>query len=61
MHRNRIKADNKDSYCHYFEFLYAKIRKYNVASRHIYNMDEKGFLIGITLRQKRVCSRQLRE
>ena len=29
--------------------------------RHIYNMDEKGFLVGITSRSKRVFSRQLYE
>jgi hypothetical protein len=61
MDRNRVKADNKDSYHHYFKLFHAKIRQYNVELRHIYNMDEKGFLIGITPRQKRVFSRQLWE
>jgi hypothetical protein len=61
MDRNRVKADNKDSYRHYFKLLHSKIRQYNVEPRHIYNMDEKGFLIGITSRQKRVFSRQLWE
>jgi hypothetical protein len=61
MDRNRVKADNKDNYCHYFEFLHARIQQYNVEPRHIYDMDEKGFLIGITSRQKRVFSRKLWE
>jgi hypothetical protein len=60
MDRNRVKANNKDSYRYYFE-LHARNRQYNVEPHHIYNMDEKGFLIGITLRQKRVFSRQLWE
>jgi hypothetical protein len=54
MDRDRVKADGRDSYCYYFELLYAKISQYNVKPRHIYNVDEKGFLISITLRQKRV-------
>jgi hypothetical protein len=57
--RDHIKADNRDSYCHYFELLYPKIRQYNVKPRYIYNMDEKGFLIGNTSRQKRIFSKQL--
>jgi hypothetical protein len=61
MDRDRVKADNRDTYCHYFELLHAGIRQYNVEPRHIYNMDEKGFLVGITSRQKRVFSRQLWE
>jgi hypothetical protein len=56
---DRVKADNRDSYCHYFELLHARIRQYNVEPRHIYHMDEKGFLIGITSRQKRIFSKQL--
>jgi hypothetical protein len=61
MDRNRHKADNMDSYSRYFALLHAKIRQYNVDARYIYNMDEKGFLIGVTSRQKRVFSKQLWE
>jgi hypothetical protein len=61
MDRNRHKADNMDSYSRYFALLHAKIRQYDVDARHIYNMDEKGFLIGVTSRQKRVFSKQLWE
>jgi hypothetical protein len=59
MDRTRVKADSEHSYRHYLELLYAKIRQYDVEPRHIYNMDEKGFLAGVTLRQKRIFSRQL--
>jgi hypothetical protein len=58
---NRVKADNRDSYHHYFKLLHAKIQQYNVEPQHIYNMDKKGFLIGITSKQKRVFSKQLWE
>jgi hypothetical protein len=59
MDRNRHQADTEDSYHQYFELLQAKIREYDVEPRHIYNMDEKGFLVGCTLKTKRVFSKQL--
>ena len=59
--RSRFNADSYDKYKLYFDLLHEKIRKYNVDPRHIYNMDEKGFLIGITSRSKRVFSKQLWE
>jgi hypothetical protein len=33
------------------------MRKYKVEEENVYNMDEKGFLMGITGRSKRVFSR----
>ena len=59
MDRNRHQADTEDSYHQYFELLQAKIREYDVEPRHIYNMDEKGFLVGCTSKTKRVFSKQL--
>ncbi|KAF1839325.1 hypothetical protein BDW02DRAFT_575424 [Decorospora gaudefroyi] len=59
--RNRHQADTEDNYQSYFNLLSSKIQEYNVDARHIYNMDEKGFLIGITSRSKRVFSKQLWE
>jgi hypothetical protein len=59
--RTCVKADSEKSYGHYLELLCAKFRQYNMEPRHIYNMDEKGFLAGITSRQKRIFSRQLWE
>jgi hypothetical protein len=58
---DRVKADSEHSYCHYFKLLYAKIQQYDIEACHIYDMDAKGFLIGVTLRQKRVFSKQLWE
>jgi uncharacterized protein YndB with AHSA1/START domain len=37
------------------------MEKYKIEPRHIYNMDEKGFLIGILGKQKRVFSKQVYE
>jgi hypothetical protein len=61
MDHNRHKADNMDSYSRYSALLHAKIRQYNVDAQHIYNMDKKGFLIGVTSSQKCVFSKQLWE
>jgi hypothetical protein len=57
--RNRFKADSEHSYRSYFDLLYLKIEQYKVDARHIYNMDEKGFLVGITKRSKRVFLKRL--
>jgi hypothetical protein len=61
MDRNRHQADFEERYSMYFDLLYQKIQQYNIDTRHIYNMDEKGFLVGITTRSKRVFSKQLWE
>jgi hypothetical protein len=55
--RNRFKADNAFMYSLYFKLMKRKIEQCNIDSRHIYNMDEKGFLIGILSKMKRVFSR----
>ena len=58
---NRHKADSGAKYSLYFDLLQQKISKYDIEPCHTYNMDEKGFLLGITTRLKRVFSRQLYE
>ena len=55
---NRSRADSAFKYSLYFELLRKKIEQYEVEPQHIYNMDEKGFLIGILSRMKRVFSRR---
>jgi hypothetical protein len=57
--RNRHNADSEAKYDLYFKLLHGKIEKYKVEPRHTYNMDEKGFLLGITGRSKRVFSKPL--
>ena len=61
MDSDRHQADSGDKYKLYFNLLQHKINQYSIDARHTYNMDEKGFLISITSRSKRVFSRQMWE
>ena len=55
---NRSKADSAFKYILYFELLRKKIEQYKMEPQYIYNMDEKGFLVGILLKIKRIFSRR---
>ena len=57
--RNRHKADSEERYRLYFDMLYSKIREYNVELSNIYNIDEKGFTIGIINRLKRIFTKAI--
>jgi hypothetical protein len=57
MDRNRHEADNEERYRLYFDLVHSKMRQYDVEPENIYNMDEKGFFVGITTRSKRVFSK----
>ena len=59
--RDRHLADNPASYQSYFDLLYAKLDQYGIAPHNIYNMDEKGFLLGRILPSKRIFSKQMWE
>ncbi len=59
MDRVRHKADSKYKYSLYFDLLHQKMLEYEVEPENVYNMDEKGFLLGITGRSKRVFSKAL--
>jgi hypothetical protein len=59
--RDRYQADSYYKYDLYFQLLHGKMREYNVEPRNTYNMDEKGFAIGITKRTKRVFSKAVWE
>ncbi|KAJ8117808.1 hypothetical protein OPT61_g1085 [Boeremia exigua] len=59
MDGNRQRADSIDSYRLYFELLHSKITEYNVEPRNTYNMDEKGFAIGVTGKSKRIFDKVL--
>jgi hypothetical protein len=61
MDANRQAADSCTKYKLYFELLQHKVAEYNVSAEHTYNMDEKGFMIAITGRSKRVFSRHMWE
>jgi hypothetical protein len=61
MDRSRHLADSESKYRLYFELLHQKITEYHLEARDIYNMDEKGFLIGLIGRSKRIFSRRMWE
>lgn len=61
MDSNRHNADLEAKYEAYFKLLYSKIEEYGIEPRHTYNMDEKGFLLGIIGRLKRIFDRALYE
>jgi hypothetical protein len=54
----RHKADSGLKYKKYYDLLHGKMHEHDVQPQHTYNMDEKGFMIGVTGRTKRVFSRQ---
>jgi hypothetical protein len=55
----RHKADSEVKYSLYFKFLHDKMKEYNIDARQIYNMDEKGFMIRVTGRSKRVLDKAI--
>jgi hypothetical protein len=54
----RHRADFAFKYSLYFKLLGDKITQYDIEPRNIYNMDEKGFLIGVLSKMKRIFSKQ---
>ena len=50
-----------DMYEAYFTLLHTKSNQYKVRAADTYNMDEKGFAIGLAARSKRIFSRRLFE
>ncbi len=59
METGRHKADSSAKYSQYFELLHYKIAEYDVQPENTYNMDEKGFMIGVCGRSKRVFDKLL--
>jgi hypothetical protein len=59
--RNRHQPESYDKYKLYFDLLHSKMREYDVDARNTYNMDEKGFSIGIAHRSKRDFSKAVSE
>ncbi|KAH5101982.1 hypothetical protein HBH71_224410 [Parastagonospora nodorum] len=58
MDRTRHQADSYIKYQAYFNLLHEKLDEYCLEAGDIYNMDEKGFLIGIVGTSKRVFSKR---
>jgi hypothetical protein len=59
--RSRHQADSQSKYSLYFELLRSKLSQYDIEPHNTYNMDEKGFMLGILTRSKRVFSKILYE
>jgi hypothetical protein len=59
MDANCHNADSYVKYKLYFNLLQRKFAKYKLDAKHTYNIDEKGFMIGITTRAKHVFSRRI--
>jgi hypothetical protein len=57
----RHKADSRSNYEAYFAIVSQKIEEYNIRADNIYNMDEKGFLIGKLQKTRRIFTRELYE
>jgi hypothetical protein len=51
MDYERHQADSGPKYSLYFKLLDNKMKKYNTEPSHIFNMDEKGFMLGVTRKQ----------
>jgi hypothetical protein len=47
----------RESDADFLDLLHAKIKEYSINERNMYNMDEKGFFVGRTIRSKRVFSK----
>ena len=61
MDASRKRADSALYYSLYFDALERKMKEYEIREEDIYNMNEKGFLIGILPKGKRVFSRRTYE
>jgi hypothetical protein len=57
MDRVRHQADSEAKYNSYFDLLYEKMKQYRIQKRLTFNMDEKGFMIGVEAKSKRVFSK----
>jgi hypothetical protein len=61
MDSNCHAADSYEKYTLYFDLLHSKMTEYNILPHNTYNMDEKGFMIGVLSKSKRVFLKQLWE
>jgi hypothetical protein len=58
MDSNQHKADSYEKYKLYFIMFHSKMQEYEVEAENVYNMNEKGFMIGTIGHSKRVFSKQ---
>lgn len=55
--RERHEADSREGHEAYFNLHHSEMGKCELDERNTYNMDEKGFFVGIGPRSKRVVSK----
>jgi hypothetical protein len=53
----RHKADSEANYKLYFDLLHLLMEEYGIEPRHTYNIDKKGFSIGVIGKTKRIFSK----
>jgi hypothetical protein len=54
----RKKADSAYKYALYFALIGRKIEQYKLSPEQIYNMDEKGFMLGVTPKRQTIFTRR---
>jgi hypothetical protein len=59
MDRDRHKANSGERYRLFFQLLHQKMDEYKIQPQHSYNIDKKGFLIGVIRRSKRLFSKAM--
>jgi hypothetical protein len=57
---DRHQADSVWPYEQYYQLVNEKLQEYQITSDNIYNMDEKGLLMGRLTKTKRIFSQDLR-
>jgi hypothetical protein len=57
MDATRHTADLYIMYKLYFDLLHSKMEEHEILPKNSYNMDEKGFMIGVIGRSKRTFTR----
>ena len=57
MDRVRQQADSTDKYDSYFDQLHYQMDVHRIEPRLTFNMDEKGFMIGVQSKSKRVFNK----
>ncbi|KAF1939347.1 hypothetical protein EJ02DRAFT_352497, partial [Clathrospora elynae] len=59
MDRVRHNADLEAKYKLYLNLLHQKIKEYKIKPCQMYIINERGFIIGVTSRSKRIFSRRM--
>jgi uncharacterized protein YebE (UPF0316 family) len=59
MESTRYAADNYERYRLYFDLLTKKVKEFDVLLKNTYNIDEKGFIIRVIRKTKRVFNKAL--